>query len=57
MDFVLAAKRFLRNAIEASCNATPRVMNVDKNPAYLAAMEALKSDGLIPRRVVLRPCK
>jgi IS6 family transposase len=38
-----AAKRFLRNAIEASGNAMPRVMNVDKNPAYPAAVEALKS--------------
>jgi transposase-like protein len=28
-----AAKRFLRKAIDASGNAMPRVMNVDKNPA------------------------
>ena len=35
----------------------PRVMNVDKNPAYPAAVEALKADGIIPRRVVLRQCK
>jgi IS6 family transposase len=35
----------------------PRVMNVDKNPAYPAAVEALKADGLIPRRVELRQCK
>ena len=35
----------------------PRVMNVDKNPAYPAALEALKADGGIPRRVVLRQCK
>ena len=28
-----AAKRFLRRAIDASGNAMPRVMNVDKNPA------------------------
>ena len=33
-----AAKRFLLNAIEASGNAMPRVMNVDKNPAYPAAV-------------------
>src|ERR1700753_1940815 len=52
IDFLLtskrdaaAAKRFLRNAIEASGNATPRVMNVDKNPAYPAAVEELKTDG------------
>jgi transposase-like protein len=35
----------------------PRVMNVDKNPAYPAAVEALKADGTIPRRVALRQCK
>jgi len=35
----------------------PRVMNVDKNPAYPAAMEELKAEGVIPRRVALRQCK
>ena len=64
IDFLLtakrdtaAAKRFLRRAIEASGNPMPRVINVDKNPAYPAAVEALKADGAIPRRVVLRQCK
>ena len=64
IDFLLtakrdtaAAKRFLRRAIEASGNPMPRVMNVDKNPAYPAAVEALKADGAIPRRVTLRQCK
>ena len=64
IDFLLtakrdtaAAKRFLRRAIEASGNAMPRVMNVDKNPAYPAAVEALKAEGAIPRRVALRRCK
>jgi IS6 family transposase len=32
-------------------------MNVDKNPAYPAAMEELKAERVIPRRVVLRQCK
>src|SRR5271170_6252575 len=64
IDFLLtakrdtaAAKRFLRKAINASDNAMPRVMNVDKNPAYPAAMEALKAEGVLPRRVALRQCK
>ena len=52
-----AAQRFLRTAIDASGNAMPRVMNVDKNPAYPAAVEALKAEGVIPRRVALRQCK
>src|SRR5258708_34260102 len=64
IDFLLtakrvaaAAKRFLGRAIDASGNPMPRVMNVDKNPAYQAAVEALKADGTIPRRVALRQCK
>jgi transposase, IS6 family len=52
-----AAKRFLVKAIEASGNAMPRVLNVDKNPAYPAAVEALKAEGALPRRVRLRQCK
>ena len=35
----------------------PRVINVDKNPAYPAAVEALKADGVLQRRVALRRCK
>jgi transposase-like protein len=35
----------------------PRVINVDKNPSYPAAVEALKSEGVLPRRVRLRQCK
>ena len=64
IDFLLtakrdtaAAKRLLRKAIEASGNPMPRVINVDKNPAYPAAVEELKADSSIPRRVVLRQCK
>ena len=40
-----AAKRFLLKAIEGSGNPMPRVMNVDKNPAYPAAMAELKAEG------------
>jgi transposase-like protein len=64
IDFLLtakrdtaAAKRFLRKALDASGNPMPRVMNVDKNPAYPATVEALKAEGAIPRRVALRRCK
>ena len=32
-------------------------MNVDKNPVYPAAVDALKAEGTLPRRVRLRPCK
>ena len=51
-----AAKRFLARAIEASGNPMPRVINVDKNPAYPAALEALKAESVVPRRVALRQC-
>jgi transposase, IS6 family len=64
IDFLLmarrdtaAAKRFLVKAMEASGSAMPRVMNVDGNPAYPAAVEALKAEGSLPRRVQLRQCK
>ena len=40
-----------------SSNRLPWVINVDKNPTYPAAVEALKADGTIPRHVVLRQCK
>jgi IS6 family transposase len=64
IDFLLmarrdtaAAKRFLVRSMEASGSAMPRVMNVDGNPAYLAAVEALKAAGSVPRRVQLRQCR
>ena len=52
-----AAKRFFRKAFRSSNNPIPRVINVDKNPAYPAAIRALKREGILPRRVRLRQCK
>jgi transposase-like protein len=64
IDFLLtarrdaeAAKRFFRKVFAANENPTPRVVNVDKNPAYPAAVQALKDNGMLPRRVRLRQCK
>ncbi len=64
IDFLLtakrdaaAAKRFFRKALSAPGNPVPRVINIDKNPAYPAAVEALKAQGTLPRRVRLRQCK
>src|SRR3954454_18025229 len=51
------AKRFFRKALSSLGNPVPRVINVDKNPAYPAAVEALKAEGVLPRRVQLRQCK
>ena len=64
IDFLLtakrdtaAAKRFFRKALSSPGNPVPRVINVDKNPAFPAAVEALKGEGTLPRRVRLRQCK
>jgi transposase-like protein len=64
IDFLLtakrdaaAAKRFFRKIFRSSCNPIPRVINVDKNSAYPAAIRALKREGTLPGRVQLRQCK
>ena len=64
IDFLLTAKRdaagakrFFRKAFQSPGNPSPRVVNVDKNPTYPAAVEALKAEGILPRRVRLRQCK
>jgi transposase, IS6 family len=64
IDFLLtakrdtaAAKRFFEKVLSSSSNPIPRVINVDKNPAYPAAVEALKAEGTLPRRVRLHQCK
>jgi transposase-like protein len=64
IDFLLTARRdaagarrFFRKAFQSPGNPSPKVVNVDKNPAYPAAMEALKAEGMLPRRVRLRQCK
>src|ERR1043165_4189745 len=51
IDFLLtakrdteAAKRFFRKVFAAQENPIPRVVNVDKNPVYPAAIEALKDE-------------
>ena len=51
-----AAKRFFRKALSSPGNPVPRVINVDKNPAFPPAVEALKAEGILPRRVRLRQC-
>jgi transposase, IS6 family len=64
IDFLLtakrnkeAAKRFLSKAMENSHHSTPRVINVDKNPAYPPAVEELKSETTLPESCNLRQCK
>jgi transposase, IS6 family len=52
-----AAKRFFRKALSSPGNPVPRVINVDKNAAFPPAVEALKAEGIMPRRVRLGQCK
>ena len=64
IDFMLsakrdarAAKRFFRKMLKAASHSSPRVINVDKNPAYPPAVEQLKEEGTLPNRTQLRQCK
>ena len=52
-----AAKRFFGQTLRSRGNPVPRVIHVDKNPAYAAAVEALKAEGTLPGRVRLRQGK
>src|SRR5215813_11449948 len=61
IDFLLTDKRdaagakcFFRNILSSPGNPMPRVINVDKNPSYPAAVEALKAEGILPHRVRVR---
>src|SRR5687768_7352072 len=61
IDFLLTAKRdaagakrFLSKALSAVGNPHPRVINVDKNPAYPAAVDLMKAEGTLRRHVHLR---
>jgi IS6 family transposase len=58
IDFLLSAKRdtaaskrFFQKVFSSPANPIPRVINVDKNPAYPAAVDALKAESALPRRV------
>ena len=64
IDFLLtarrdagSAKRFFRKLFLTSANVPPRVINVDRNPAYPVAVEQLKQDGTLRRRCRVRQCK
>jgi transposase, IS6 family len=52
-----AAKRFLAWALGASHTTPPRVINVDRNPAYPKAVDELKAEGQLPQGCQLRPVK
>lgn len=53
----LAAKRFWSKVLKAKHNQEPRVINVDKNPAYPPAIEELKESGFLSIECELRQKK
>jgi transposase-like protein len=64
IDFLLtakrdaaAAKRFFRKAFQSPGNPSPRMINVDKNPAHPAAIRELKAEGTLLKRCRLRQCR
>lgn len=64
IDFLLcakrdsnAAKRFFCKALKATHTPSPRVLNVDGNPAYPSAFEELKDEEILPETSMLRSCK
>ena len=64
LDFLLtakrdakAAKRFFRKTLRAIHTQTPRVITVDKNPAYPKAIKELKAAKQLPEIVKLRQIK
>ena len=64
IDFMLSAKRdrkavkrFFKKALSSKHNQMPRVITVDKNPAYPIAIHELKNDRILPKNVGLRQIK
>ena len=53
----LAAKRFLKKVLKARQNKEPRVINLERNPAYSPAIKELKQEGLLSTDCELRQTK
>ncbi len=49
-----AAKRFFKKALAVRHSTIPRVVTVDKNPAYPLAIEQLKKEKMMPEGVKIR---
>ena len=64
LDFLLnesrsirAAKRFFRKVLGRPNVTAPRVINVDKNPSYIGAIQDLKQEHLLPAHCKRRPSR
>lgn len=54
---MLAAKRFFTKAFTSPTNQFPRVITLDKNPAYPPAIQELINEKAIPKETLVRPTK
>ncbi|EEM13242.1 hypothetical protein bpmyx0001_59700 [Bacillus pseudomycoides DSM 12442] len=52
-----AAKRFFRKSLQSFHISEPRVVTVDKNPAYPIAVEELRKEKKMPLGIQLRQVK
>ena len=52
-----AAKRFFKKALAASHICKPRIITVDKNPAYPVAIQDLKEEKSMPKGIQIRQVK
>ncbi|PGY11977.1 IS6 family transposase [Bacillus cereus] len=52
-----AVKRFFKKALDASHICKPRVITVDKNPAYPVAIQELKEEKRMPEGIQIRQVK
>ncbi|MBE7121961.1 IS6 family transposase [Bacillus cereus] len=52
-----AAKRFFKKALRSFHVSKPRVITVDKNPAYSPAIQELKEEKRMPKGIQIRQCK
>ena len=64
IDFMLsskrdrkAAKRFFKKALSSNHNQIPRVIAVDKNPAYPPAIDELKNEKKLSKNIEIRQVK
>ena len=54
---ITSAKRFLQKALRSIGEGSPRVINVDGNPSYPAAIRELKRSGQLSKRCRCRPVR
>ncbi|MGG3524253.1 IS6 family transposase [Bacillus pseudomycoides] len=52
-----AAKRFFKKALRSFHVSQPRVITIDKNPAYPVAIEELKNEKMMPVGIQIRQVK